>query len=172
MDCLIRNASREDAAAISQVVVSTLRVSNAQDYSPEIIAQVEQSFSPTAILDLLAQRQVYVATINNYVIATASFDRNVVRSVFVAPPYQEIGIGRQLMAMIQSVAVNGGVKLLRVPSSITAKGLYSSLGFKEIQDEFHGAERTIIMDEDTGAVAYLCRSFSVLIAPVSTPENA
>jgi len=51
------------------------------------------------------------------------------------------------MAMIQSVAVNAGVKLLRVPSSITAEGFYSSLGFEKVRDEFNGAERTIIMEK-------------------------
>jgi N-acetylglutamate synthase-like GNAT family acetyltransferase len=147
MDCLIRIATNGDAAAISQVVVRSLRESNAQDYSPEIIDQVEQSFSPTAILHLLIQRQVYVATIDDHVVATASLDRDIVRSVFVDPASQGAGIGRQLMAMIQSIAVNKGVKLLRVPSSITAEGFYSALGFKKIRDEFHGAERTIIMEK-------------------------
>jgi predicted N-acetyltransferase YhbS len=147
MDCLIRIATNGDAAAISQVVVRSLRESNAQDYSPEIIDQVEQSFSPTAILHLLIQRQVYVATIDDHVVATASLDRDIARSVFVDPASQGAGIGRQLMAMIQSIAVNKGVKLLRVPSSITAEGFYSALGFKKIRDEFHGAERTIIMEK-------------------------
>lgn len=147
MDYLIRNATSEDAAAISQVVVHALRESNAQDYSPEIIDQVGQSFSPRAILHLLTQRQVYVATIEDCVVATASLDQDVVRSVFVDPSYQGVGIGRQLMANIQSVAVSGGVKILRVPSSITAEGFYASLGFKKYRDEFHGAERTIIMEK-------------------------
>jgi len=147
MDCLIRNATREDAEAISQVVVRALRKSNGQDYSPDIIVQVEQCFSPKAILYLLTQRQVYVATIDHHVVATASLDQDVIRSVFVDPTYQGIGIGRQLMARIQSVAVNGGGKLLRVPSSITAEGFYSSLGFEKIRDEFHGAERTIVMEK-------------------------
>jgi len=75
MDCLIRIATNGDAAAISQIVVRSLRESNAQDYSPEIIEQVEQSFSPAAILHLLTQRQVYVATIDGHVVATASLDR-------------------------------------------------------------------------------------------------
>lgn len=147
MDCLIRNATTEDATGISLVVVAALRESNARDYSPEIIAQVEQSFSPQAILHLLALRRIYVATIDGHVVATASLDRDIVRSVFVDPPCQGTAIGRLLMASIQSVAVNAGVKLLRVPSSITAEGFYSALGFKKIRDEFHGAERTIIMEK-------------------------
>lgn len=147
MDCLIRIATREDAIAISRVIIGALRETNAQDYTPAIIEQAEQSFSPEAILRLLTQRQVYVATIDHHVVATASLDRDIVRSVFVNPDCQGKGIGKQLMTMIQAIAISGGVKLLRVPSSITAEGFYAKLGFEKIRDEFHGAERTIIMEQ-------------------------
>lgn len=147
MDCLIRIATSEDAIAISRVIIGALRETNAQDYTPAIIEQVEQSFSPEAILRLLTQRQVYVATIDRHVVATASLDRDIVRSVFVDPDFQGKGIGKQLMTMIQAIAISGGVKLLRVPSSTTAEGFYALLGYKKVRDEFHGAERTIIMEQ-------------------------
>ncbi|KAA0968830.1 hypothetical protein [Pseudomonas sp. ANT_H12B] len=99
MNSQIRLATPEDTAAISQVIIQSLRQSNARDYSPEIIAQVEKSFSAEAICTLLSQRQVFVANI----------------------------------------------EALRVRSSITAEGFYSRLGYRKVHDEFHGAERTIIM---------------------------
>ncbi|CAI8999007.1 MULTISPECIES: GNAT family N-acetyltransferase [Pseudomonas] len=145
MSCLIRNATNADALAISRIIIGTLRESNALDYSSAIIDQVESSFSPSAILDLLTRRQVLVATTDSHIVATASLDKDVVRSVFVDPTWQGKGIGRQLMAMIQSIAIKDGVSLLRVPSSITAQGFYAALGFKKIRDEFHQSERTIIM---------------------------
>ncbi|MBO1538968.1 GNAT family N-acetyltransferase [Pseudomonas sp. OA65] len=145
MDYLIRNAMAADAPAISQTIINALRQSNAQDYSPEIIDQVAQNFSPPAILQLLAQRQILVATVDNHIVATASLDQDVVRSVFVDPSYQGKGLGRHLMARIQSIAINAGLNLLRVPSSITAEGFYASLGFEKVRDEFHKSERTIIM---------------------------
>ncbi|MFJ7315438.1 GNAT family N-acetyltransferase [Pseudomonas sp. NPDC098747] len=145
MDCLIRIAMTTDALAISRIIIGTLRESNAQDYSSEIINQVEQSFSPEAILHLFTQRQMFVATVESHIVATASLDQDVVRSVFVDPAHQRKGIGRQLMNRIQSIAITEGRDLLRVPSSITAEGFYASLGFKKIRDEFHASERTIIM---------------------------
>jgi len=147
MECLIRNAMYADAPAISRIIIGTLRESNAQDYSSEIIDQVELSFSPQAILRLLTQRQVIVAILESRVVATASLEHDVVRSVFVEPAYQGKGIGRQLMTKIQSIAIAGGFNLLRVPSSITAEGFYASLGFKKIRDIFHESERTIIMSK-------------------------
>lgn len=123
MDYLIRNAMATDAPAISQTIINALRQSNAQDYSPEIIDQVVQNFSPPAILQLLAQRQILVATVDNHIVATASLDQDVVRSVFVDPSYQGKGLGRHLMARIQSIAINAGLKLLRVPLQSPQKAL-------------------------------------------------
>ncbi|MHC8387126.1 GNAT family N-acetyltransferase [Pseudomonas sp. MDT2-39-1] len=142
----IRPATPADAATISQVIIQSLRQSNALDYPPEVIAQVEKSFSTESICTLLTQRQVFVATIDHRVIATASLDHDVVRSVFVDPAHQGNGLGRQLMATIETLATDANIEVLRVPSSITAEAFYSKLGFRKIRDEFHGAERTIIME--------------------------
>ena len=147
MDCQVRLATTEDADAISCIVIAALRESNAQDYSPDVIAQVEQSFSPMKVQLLLTQRAVYVALVGQCIVATASLDGDVVRSVFVLPKHQGTGVGRQLMAVIQSIAVDAGLDVLHVPSSITAEGFYAALGFRAIRDQFHGAERTIIMQK-------------------------
>jgi N-acetylglutamate synthase-like GNAT family acetyltransferase len=103
-----------------------------------------------AILQLLAQRQMLVAIVDNHIVATASLDQDVVRSVFVDPSHQGKGLGKHLMERIQSIATNAGLNLLRVPSSITAEGFYASLGFKKVRDEFHKSERTIIMTKTLG----------------------
>ena len=145
MNVLVRAARAEDAAAISKVIIAALRESNALDYPPEVIAQVEQNFAAPQILSLMSQRQVYVAIDDQIVVGTASLDQQVIRSVFVAPEQQGKGIGKLLMARIESVAATHGLKELRVPSSITAEGFYALLGFQKVRDEFHGAERTVIM---------------------------
>ncbi|QQN96789.1 GNAT family N-acetyltransferase [Pseudomonas sp. SW-3] len=142
----IRPATAADASAISQVIIQSLRQSNALDYPPDIIEQVEKSFSTESIRTLLTQRQVFVAMIDSHIVATASLDRDVVRSVFVDPTQQGRGLGRQLMATIECIAAEAKIEVLRVPSSITAEAFYFKLGFRKVRDEFHGAERTIIME--------------------------
>ncbi|MGE8188334.1 GNAT family N-acetyltransferase [Pseudomonas sp. NPDC086278] len=147
MECQVRPAIDDDIAAISRVVIAALRESNSQDYSPDVIAQVERSFATETVSALLYKRKVFVALLGENITGTASLDGNVVRSVFVDPTYQGGGIGRQLMDVIHATAASAGVGSLRVPSSITAEGFYAVLGYQKIRDEFHGAERTIVMEK-------------------------
>jgi GNAT superfamily N-acetyltransferase len=146
MECTIRPALADDAADISAVILRALRETNAKDYTDEIIARVEQSFGPDAVRALIAKRTVFVATIGNRVVGTASLDGSVIRTVFVAPDVQARGIGKLLMAEVEHIARSRNIPVLTVPSSVTAETFYARLGFKAVRDSYHGDERTIIME--------------------------
>jgi citrate lyase synthetase len=146
METTIRPAQEVDAEDISAVIVSALRETNANDYSSEIIARVEQSFSAAAVRRLIENRTVFVATRNGEIVGTASLDGKVVRTVFVSPAIHGQGVGTQLMAEIEQTAHTRGITVLTVPSSVTAESFYSKLGFVAIRDSYHGDERTIIME--------------------------
>ena len=151
MNCTIRPALDEDAAEISAVILSALHVTNARDYSGEIIARVERSFSPHAVLQLIGKRTVFVATVGNRLVGTASLDGSVVRTVFVAPDVQARGIGKLLLAEIERTARERNIPSLTVPSSVTAEAFYARLGFEAVRDSYHGDERTIIMERSLSA---------------------
>ncbi|WP_426613091.1 GNAT family N-acetyltransferase [Bradyrhizobium sp. McL0616] len=146
MEYTIRPALDDDAADISVVILRALRETNAKDYTDEIIARVELSFSPDAVRELIAKRAVFVATIGDRVVGTASLDGSVVRTVFVAPDVQAQGIGKLLMARIEHMARTRNIPALTVPSSVTAETFYARLGFNAVRDSYHGDERTIIME--------------------------
>lgn len=153
MDDLIRSARRGDAEGISRVIVAALRETNARDYSAAVIARVERSFSPAAVLDLLERRLVFVAAMGDDIVGTASLDGRVVRTVFVEPGHQGRGVGRALMARVVGAAVEQGVAVLTVPSSVTAEPFYAKLGFSAVRDSHHGAERTIVMERPLAQVS-------------------
>jgi GNAT superfamily N-acetyltransferase len=142
----IRPARREDAEGISRAIISTLRETNAKDYSEAVIARVEGSFSPAAVLDFLGCRSVFVAIVGDSVVGTASLDGAVARTVFILPEYQGRGIGRALMARVELAAMTSNVAILAVPSSVTAEPFYAKLGFRAVRDSYHGEERTIVME--------------------------
>ncbi|WP_416049501.1 GNAT family N-acetyltransferase [Cupriavidus basilensis] len=146
MNFSVRLAFPEDASAISSVIIGALRETNSKDYSPEIIGLVEQNFSPTGIGSLISQRRMYVAASSREILGTASLDGDVVRSVFVAPDHQGKGIGKRLMRVIEDYARDLGIESLKVPSSVTAESFYARLGFHVLREQFHGEERTIIME--------------------------
>lgn len=129
MEYLIRPARPEDAGGISHVISSALRVTNAKDYSEPVIARVEQSFSPAALLGLFERRLVFVAVTGDDIIGTASLDGRVVRTVFIKPECQNRGIGRAL-----------------------AEPFYAKLGFIAVRDSYHGEERTIVMERPLSGV--------------------
>jgi GNAT superfamily N-acetyltransferase len=142
----IRRATDKDADAVSRVIIATLRETNARDYTPDIIARVEQSFSPPAMLEFFRTRRVFVAVLGETLAGTASLDGETVRSMFVDPPFQGHGIGRRLMSEVEQTARADGVVTLTVPSSVTAEPFYARLGFRAIRDSYHGDERTVIME--------------------------
>lgn len=146
MDCTIRPALSDDAADISAVILRALRETNAKDYTDEIIERIERSFSPDAIRELIGKRTVFVAAVGSRVVATASLDGSVVRTVFVAPDAQARGIGKLLMAEIEHIARARNISALTVPSSVTAETFYARLGFEAVRDSYHDDERTIIME--------------------------
>jgi GNAT superfamily N-acetyltransferase len=146
MDCTIRPALEDDANDISAVILRALRETNAKDYTDEIIARVERSFSPDAVRELMGKRTVLVAALGSRVVGTASLDGSVVRTVFVAPDVQARGIGKLPMAEIERTARGRSIAALTVPSSVTAETFYAKLGFKAVRDSYHGDERTIIME--------------------------
>lgn len=153
MEYLIRTATPDDAAAISQVVLTALAESNARDYPPKVIASVQANFGPEQVRGLLAAREVLVAEEAGCVIGTASLDGDVVRTVFVAPGAQGLGVGRRLMEQVEALALarERGVAVLKVPSSITAEGFYAGLGFQAVQQIIRGEERTIVMERSLAA---------------------
>ena len=146
MEYSVRAASVADAEDISRVIVRALRETNAKDYSPDVIARVEQSYSPAALANLMSQRKVFVATIEQQIVGTASLDGKVVRTLFVTPEMQGRGVGKLLMAVVERTAREDGVEVLAVQSSVTAEQFYLKVGFKAVRDSYHGEERTIVME--------------------------
>lgn len=146
MDYTIRPAREDDAADISGVILRALHETNAKDYTDAIIERIAHSFSPDAVRELIGKRAVFVATIGERIVGTASLDGSVVRTVFVAPDVQGRGIGKLLMDEIERSARERSIPLLTVPSSVTAETFYAGLGFRTLRESYFGEERTIIME--------------------------
>ncbi|RMC34417.1 GNAT family N-acetyltransferase [Paracoccus alkanivorans] len=146
----IRPAQDADVNQISDLVQRTIRISNGRDYSAAVIERVANNFTTGMVHEFLRQRAVLVAHDAEKIVGTAGLQGDVVRTVFVLPEMQGLGIGRQLMDAIETLANREGVPILRVPASLTARSFYARLGYVEINEVLHGEERTIVMEKVLG----------------------
>lgn len=110
-----------------------------------MIERVASNFDAADVRQLMASRQVFVLLDKARVVATASLAGDVVRSVFVLPGMQGCGLGKALMAHVESVARDAGVQRLLVPASLTAVSFYAALGYSVIREVVEGDERTQVM---------------------------
>jgi GNAT superfamily N-acetyltransferase len=144
---IIRDANINDAPEISSLVCHTIRISNAPNYSTSVISKLVQNFSAENVERLINARKVWVAVIDETIVGTASLDDNTVRTVFVLPSAQGQGVGRGLIQTVENMARNRGHKTLRVPSSLTAHGFYTQLGYSDVRKVLYCDELTIVMEK-------------------------
>ncbi len=145
MSLVIRRATAADASSISDVVTRSLQALDTPDYPPAAIERLVQRFTPAAIDDLLQQRWMLVATRDGHVVGTASLDAGFVRTVFILPDCQGLGVGRQLLEALHAQAVATGLERLHVRSSTTAVGFYERMGYRRHEEAPEGPGNTVMM---------------------------
>lgn len=89
---------------------------------------------------------MFVAVSKDAIVGTASLDKDTIYTVFVDKDHHNLSIGRSLINYIELIALDSGIALLKLPSSITAQKFYEKLGYQEfnsVESEEFG--RDIIM---------------------------
>jgi GNAT superfamily N-acetyltransferase len=130
----IRRFRAGDADAIADLVQVCLRTVNSRDYPPEIIDRMCAHHVPSRIVELAAQRQMFVAeTAAEGIAGTVSREGNKVHTMFVRPGLAGRGIGRQLMRHIESLAAGEGHDHMEAGASITGHGFYQRLGYVDVR---------------------------------------
>lgn len=130
----IRNFSTDDAAAVSDVVCRTLRVTNGPDYPAEVIEEVCEEYSPENLRERSQRCDLMVAEDDGRVVGCAGLDGDWVWGVFVDPDCQGRGVGRLLMDAIERIARNRRVRMLGLHSSTTAADFYRRLGWRPVRE--------------------------------------
>ncbi|MDP3846649.1 MAG: GNAT family N-acetyltransferase [Pseudomonas sp.] len=145
----IREARPEDAVEISALIIAAIKETNAKDYPASFIEKLPENFSPEQIASRMLVRKTYIYVEDGKITGTASLDKIAIRSVFVMPRRQGLGIGLALIKHIEELATKNDIKELTVPSSVTAEGFYQKLGYAKVREEYEGVERIIIMRKIT-----------------------
>ena len=146
----VRRFEPGDAAAVSALVIETMRTSNLKDYGAAFIEQVVQHFGPENILQKAGWTHFYVAVDGETIVGCGAIgpywdkvDESCLFTIFVHPACQGRGIGRLIVQTLEEDEYFLRAKRIEVPASITALGFYKKMGYAhkggvaELDDEQH-----------------------------------
>ena len=132
----VRKFQEGEEFAVSEVIRTTLDISNRKDYSPEFIEENIRSHSPEVILSRAKEAHFYVATYGDKVIGCGGItgywgrvEESYLLSVFVLPEYQGKGIGRSIIETLESDEYFCRAWRTEVGSSLTAVQFYRKMGY-------------------------------------------
>lgn len=131
----IRRYKPGEECAIWDVYFTATHESNAKDYNPNLIerwAPHDQDMGQWA--ERLAGKNPFVAIVGGEILGMAEVEPDgFIDYFYVHPRWQGKGIGKALLATLESEAARLGVKTLSADVSITAKGFFESRGFCVIE---------------------------------------
>jgi len=134
--CIVRRFRDSDAAAVSALIIETLKTTNATDYSPEYIESTAKAFTPDGVISRAQWTHFYVVCHDARIVGCGAIgpywdkeDESCLFTVFVLPEYQGKGIGRTIIEALEQDEYFLRARRIEVPASITACGFYQKMGY-------------------------------------------
>ena len=125
-----------DEFAVSDVVCTTLAISNRKDYSPAFIKENIRHHSPEEIAARAEDAHFYVAVDGKRIIGCGgitgywgSTKESYLTSIFVLPDYQGKGVGRKIVETLEADEYFRRAWRTEVGSSLTAVHFYEKMGY-------------------------------------------
>ena len=145
---IIRKFKNTDSSKVCEIIKKNLIEVNSKDYPEEIINYMCNLYIPEYIIEKSKNRHIYVAELNGEIVGTASFEDNVIYTVFVNTNYHKRGIGSKLISFIEEAAKKDSINLIQIPSSLTSLNFYYSLGYKYVKEvDVPNLGRSIIVEK-------------------------
>ena len=104
----IRRFQESDAAAVSELIRTTLQITNSRDYPPEIINALIERETPDHILQRASWTHFYVAEADSEIIGSGAIgpywdkqDESSLFTIFVRPDCQGKGVGKAIVETLE-----------------------------------------------------------------------
>jgi len=140
----IRIFEESDADHVSHVIRVSMMKTNINDYPLSILKPLHDYFTPSKVKILANERYCLIAEVNGDIVGTGAIEHNELKTIFVLPKYQGLGIGKQLIYGLEKYAISKQIKNIKVPASISGIGFYEKVGYKkgETFESKHAGQQT------------------------------
>ena len=133
----LRRFQKGDEVAVSDVICTTLSISNRTDYPPAFIEENIRSHSPEIIAARAEEAHFYVATDGETIIGCGgitgywgSTEESYLTSIFVLPEEQGKGVGSLIVNRLEADDYFRRAWRTEVGSSLTAVRFYRKMGYE------------------------------------------
>lgn len=143
----IRRFESKDADDVSQLISTTLRVSNKSDYSPQEIEMLLTELTAEKLRERAEQGHFYVVCDDTKIVGCGciapfwgSETESILLTIFVLPEYQGRGIGRKIIQTLEQDEYALRAERIEIPASKTGVEFYLKQGYdykngeKELED--------------------------------------
>ena len=145
----IRRLKEQDAQAVSELIITTIRISNVRDYPAELMEELVRTETPEHVLQRASWTHFYVAEDADRIIGCGAIgpywgkeDESSLFTIFVHPDYQGKGVGKAIVKTLEQDEFALRARRIEIPASITGLPFYRKMGYsfkdgKETIDEEH-----------------------------------
>jgi GNAT superfamily N-acetyltransferase len=133
----IRRFCERDLDQVFELVRETIETSYAGVYQPAVIAFFHDYHQRENIVSDAEGGHTVVVNSNGAFVGTGTRVETDVRRVFVRPDRQGQGIGRLIMAELESAALKANIDRLGLSASLPAKEFYLGLGYEIVSEVDH-----------------------------------
>lgn len=133
---IVRKFEEKDAEAVSQLIRTTIEISNRKDYPGELMDELIRSETPEHVLGRAAWTHMYVIQDREKIVGCGAIgpywgkeDESSLFTIFVLPEYQGRGVGRKIMETLEADEYFLRARRIEIPASITGVPFYLRMGY-------------------------------------------
>lgn len=133
---VISRFKEEQAKEVSDLIRTTIRISNTKDYPLELMEQLIESETPEHVIERASWTHFYVAQDEGRIVGCGAIgpywgkeDESSLFTIFVLPEYQGKGVGRSIIETLENDMFFLRAKRIEIPASITGVPFYLKMGY-------------------------------------------